>query len=827
VSVTQDELERIRRLRLLLWDPGALRPIAILSSDHPDLKRAGKAPAEARWPDLARQNPPAAASGAPVSPHALNTGILCDGLRVIDIDIDNRKVVHLLWTLAEEIFTRPGHVRWRANSSRIALICRAAVGEPTKRSIAGREGKIEILGRGQQIVIDGMHPSGFPIRRSPEDDTEWRLDQLTVVTEDQVDAFLARAADIIITAEPPAPRREIEHVPNDSLYQPDFARVLWAMNNIPNDGYADWNWWTEHLMALHGATGGSEEGRELANRWSALNDNYNQGHNTDERWDEITRSPPNRIGYGSLHRWASCAIEEGFEGNWSDLELLGHSFRATPRIEPEARTEVEAEAEAEAKPGDDLLPLFRELSPPEPFPVDALGPLQAVTRAIQYKIQAPTAICAQSVLAANTLIAQAHCDIEFPHGRRPLSEDFVTVAQSGDRKSAADAEALRPIHEVEQEWLIAQADDRLAYENDLAMWEAERALAKRQNKASPTAYRAALELIGHAPKPPKSAMVTISDPTIEAIILHLRDGGRPFVGLFSSEGGTIIGGYSMSAEKITHSSAQINSLWDGGFIKRLRVTTGEAFLTGRRCSMHLMLQPDLAHGMISHRLLEGIGLLARQLIVFPDTNMGVRHFRLPDKVCTETLDAYGTHMRALMLRSLPVLEKNTIDQLNPRPLRLSPGALQLWTQYHDTVEGDLGKDKLLEPIRDFGAKLAEHAGRLAGSLAFHEDPDTTEISPLNMERGIALAQHYCSEMRRLRGVAATEASLVLADMAMGWIRKRGSAGFTLRDLYTNGPYKIRNKRTAMSVLATLKEHGQIRLISDPKSHGPRRWAARS
>src|SRR5688572_17705009 len=79
-------------------------------------------------------------------------------------------------------------------------------------------------------------------------------------------------------------------------------------------------------------------------------------------------------------------------------------------------------------------PLHRELPPPTPYPVDALGPILApAVKAIRHQIQAPTAICAQSILGAATLAVQSHADILLPYGQsRPLSEFFVSIAESGD-----------------------------------------------------------------------------------------------------------------------------------------------------------------------------------------------------------------------------------------------------------------------------------------------------------------------------------------------------------------------------------------------------------
>src|SRR3989442_3643222 len=88
-------------------------------------------------------------------------------------------------------------------------------------------------------------------------------------------------------------------------------------------------------------------------------------------------------------------------------------------------------------------PLMRDMPPADRFPVDALGDVLApAAHAIQDRVQAPLAICGQSVLAAATLAVQAHADVELPMRQlRPLTNFYMTIAATGERKSAVDAEA--------------------------------------------------------------------------------------------------------------------------------------------------------------------------------------------------------------------------------------------------------------------------------------------------------------------------------------------------------------------------------------------------
>ena len=109
-------------------------------------------------------------------------------------------------------------------------------------------------------------------------------------------------------------------------------------------------------------------------------------------------------------------------------------------------------AAAELAAHEGPLPLFPPLGEPAPYPLHALGPvLSPAAAAISHKVQVPTAMAAQSVLAAASLVAQAYADVMLPFAqKRPISLYFVTVAASGDRKTTADGEALWPIKKREK-----------------------------------------------------------------------------------------------------------------------------------------------------------------------------------------------------------------------------------------------------------------------------------------------------------------------------------------------------------------------------------------
>ena len=246
-------------------------------------------------------------------------------------------------------------------------------------------------------------------------------------------------------------------------------------------------------------------------------------------------------------------------------------------MSPFDATTIAADAVARscAEP-DPKRPLFRPLPPAPAFPMHALDALRDAAEAIQKRTQAPAAICAQSVLAAATLAVQAHRDVELPGGgRRPLVGLFASVAESGERKTSVDRLALAPAYKVEEQWREEREGQVNAFVNDMDAWKAAREAVKKKHKGDRAAICEALNAVGPEPKAPPQAMLLVGDFSPEALVLHLRD-SRPWAGVFTSEGGVLVGGHAFNDEKAMATGALLNTLWDGNPIRRVRVQIGRA-----------------------------------------------------------------------------------------------------------------------------------------------------------------------------------------------------------------------------------------------------------
>jgi hypothetical protein len=460
-------------------------------------------------------------------------------------------------------------------------------------------------------------------------------------------------------------------------------------------------------------------------------------------------------------------------------------------------------------------PLMRELPPADPFPIDALGSVLApAARAIHDRVRAPLAICGQSVLAVVTLSVQGHANVELPSNHaKPLSSYFVSVAATGERKSAVDHEALWPVRKREAALREASASERLEYENAELAWKKAREIAANKAKGDKSQIKAALDALGPAPLPPLEPLLTCPEPTFQGLCKLLAV-GQPSVGISATEGGQFIGGHGMSNDAKLLTAAGLSALWDGEPIKRVRALDGVTVLPGRRVTMHLMAQPEVASIWFGDHLLVEQGLLSRVLLTAPEPASGTRIWREPSPEKDAIIKRYGAQLLDILQRPLPLAE-GTRNELAPRTLPLSRGARRLWIAFHDHVEPRLAAGGELEPVRGFANKLPEHAARIAAALTLIGNIEAGEVGTDETEAGIALAQHYAHEAMRLFGASRMSRELRDAQQLLVWLLTSWpeSRGVSLPDIYQRGPNSIREASCARKAVTILAEHGWLVLAS--------------
>jgi hypothetical protein len=474
-------------------------------------------------------------------------------------------------------------------------------------------------------------------------------------------------------------------------------------------------------------------------------------------------------------------------------------------------------------------PLMRELPPADPFPIDALGDVLApAARAIQDRVRAPLAICGQSVLAAADLATQAHVNVVLPIGGgqpKPVSNYFMTVALSGERKSECDRQATSPIGKREKEMRDTYDLELPSDINARAAWDKARDTAIKRGNGNRAAIKTALDALGPPPVPPLEPLLTCPEPTYEGMVKHLAV-GRPSIGIFATEGGQFIGGHGMRDDAKLSTAAGLSAAWDGDPIKRVRAGDGTIILPGRRLAMHLMAQPGVADILFRDPLLADQGLLSRLLVTAPPSAAGSRMWREERPETDRDLKRYEARLLNILEAPLPLSPGKT-NELAPRSLPLTPEARQRWISFTNYIERAIGQSGALEPIRGLGNKLPEHAARLAAVLSVVRDLDSAAISDDEIRAGICLAEHYAAEALRLFGTRQTSADLLLAQRLLAWLlRQWPEPAISLPDIYQRSLNSIRDQATARKLVSILEDHGWlVRLINGAVVAGQRRREA--
>ena len=175
------------------------------------------------------------------------------------------------------------------------------------------------------------------------------------------------------------------------------------------------------------------------------------------------------------------------------------------------------------------------------------------------------------------------------------------------------------------------------------------------------ALRDELDAIGSEPEPPLHPVLVCQDFTYEGIVSNFR-AGEASQGVFTSEGGTVLGGHAMRDETVLRTAAGLSELWDGEPLTVLRSQQAPVILVGRRLTAHWMIQPAIAPRLFKHRIISGVGLTSRILAAAPTSNIGQRDALRREAASTERdLARYSDYLLEILRRPLPVVRANAMS----------------------------------------------------------------------------------------------------------------------------------------------------------------------
>ncbi len=468
----------------------------------------------------------------------------------------------------------------------------------------------------------------------------------------------------------------------------------------------------------------------------------------------------------------------------------------TPQATPTEAVSLEDTAGAAGDAWPELVPLPEDTSdttPPAPFPFAALGPLLgSAAQAIAQDVQAPDAMAGGSVLAAASLAVQPLADVVLPHGKAcPLSLYLVTSGSSGDRKSAIDDVACMEIASRKKEQSRQHHHAMEAYRQEQASYK----------KGDPE------------PQEPMMQSLTVGNATVEGVARLLR--GQSSVGVFSAEGGEVLGGHSMKEVNRMGAMAFFLKGWSAETLDVMRGGTGYSSLLGRRIALHIMVQPLLLRELLSDPLADGQGFLARCLIAQPQTLAGTRFYNGNNPMENPAVLAYAHRMGQLLDTQPELWPSGDGYELKPKRLPLDPEARALWIEFYNAVEVQQADGQELEQARAFASKAAEQAARIAAIITLFNNPQAVAVDVVAMDGAMELMNFYLSEHVRLMGTGKQAQTDKRLRVLLEWMQEQGAV-VTTRHIARNAPRAVRNLKTKgiSALLEQLTQRGYVRPIGD-------------
>ncbi len=461
-----------------------------------------------------------------------------------------------------------------------------------------------------------------------------------------------------------------------------------------------------------------------------------------------------------------------------------------------------------------------------PYPVDALPEkIRAAVEEVRDFVQAPEALISGSALAAVSLASQALADVERASRLNgPYSLNFMTIAESGERKTSTDGYFMTAIRNYENEQAELAKPELKRYEAEAASWASKRAgildaikSAAKAGNPCDTLEAKLHDLQREEPIPPKIPRLIYHDATQEALVKGLT--GWPSGGVISSEAGAVFGSHGMGQDSLMRNLSTYNILWDGGTLRFDRRTEGGSFtLKGARLTVSLQVQGPTIKAFFDKAgdLARGTGFLARFLIAWPDSTQGTRFFK-EAPAHWPALAAFHTRISELLNMPAHINEDGSLD---PQTLTFSPGAKAAWVLFHDTVEGELNCGGELTDVRDVASKAADNVARLAALFHVFENGLEGSIEAVHIEAAGRIVAWHLNEARRFFGELAISSEAGNVARLDAWLleycRAKRTDTVSTRTISQYGPGALRKKENLESAIYELIELDRVRLLKDGK-----------
>ncbi len=451
------------------------------------------------------------------------------------------------------------------------------------------------------------------------------------------------------------------------------------------------------------------------------------------------------------------------------------------------------------------------------YPVELL-PEIARNAVLEYQAygQQPLPIVACSTLANMALACQGLANIARDEQLiSPLSLFFIIIAESGERKTAADnhfKKTAKKWETQEIENLLPEIKKNKALQS---AWQTERKsilnkIEKATDKHPSSIDSLKQHLIDLEQQEPSQLIVPNlynEEITAEALAYTLANGWQSS-SLWSDEAGIVIGGYGMNQDNATKFTSLLNRLWDGNTHRVSRRTSDSFTIDGRRLTCSLMMQPAVFEQLInrSNNVSRSNGFLARCLITNPVSSMGERLYKEPSSMPYTQI--FNNTIERLLNKPLPLDNK---QRLVPEILYLNPEAKKLWVNFHNEIEGELVTMGEFFSIKDFAAKAAENAARLAGVFHIFSGEAGNLVTLQTMQSAIGVLTWHLQETKRLLGQYKKSPAEQDAELLASWLTNKNCTEIKAADILQYAPSHLRNKERRDTAIKVLQQNNFLRI----------------
>ena len=469
----------------------------------------------------------------------------------------------------------------------------------------------------------------------------------------------------------------------------------------------------------------------------------------------------------------------------------------------------------------------------EPYPVDALPEeIRKAVEEVQGFVKAPIPLVASSALATLSLAVQGHVDVQRAEKLQgPSGLFFLTIADSGERKSTSDGYFTSVIRMYQEQQNVLMKPELEKYKASIDSWTAEREglllaikNAKKSGEDTSALQQTFWDHQSMEPQPPRVPNILLGDETPESLAWRLAK-EWPSSGIVSNEAGLIFGSHSMGKDSVMRNLALLNVLWDGGVHSVGRKTSESFTVRGARLTMALQVQEGTLRSFFekSGSLARDTGFLARFLIAWPESTQGKRFFTEAPANWPH-LGNFHKHIAKILATPLQI---DAEGSLIPYIMPFTPSAKAAWVEFHDQIESELVNSGELYDIRDVASKSADNAGRMAALFQVLEHGLHGSIELACFDAASRIVAWHLNESRRFYGELALPKELADAVRLDKWLiehcRQKNITSLNKNHIRQYGPLRDGMRlNIAIAELADLDrlsivEHGKGQLISvNPK-----------